>query len=278
MTYRELLESSHWTTKRTQIVIRDNYKCKACHNDKLTQDLQCAYLDLTWPSKSGQRVGYKLPSFEGQTFLNIKVFADIYKYIIVHYSEGHEYPNVHMIRSMFPIEEQEYIFRSRYVNKLAEFINRYVNSKTAKYLKEKNTSYLSPSIQKQFTDEALASEEAACLKAENPPQYLRILGRNNQSIKYDFAKGLNVHHTYYQLGRLPWEYPDEALETYCKFCHLELHAHTSVPRLDEFGNQAGTMTPCPRCGGAGEFPEYKHVERGICFNCGGARYMELISP
>lgn len=276
MTYRELLESPEWINKRTQIVIRDNFKCKTCHNDKLARDLQCAYLDLTWPSKAGKRAGYKLPSFEGQIFLNIRAFADIYPYVIVHYTDGQQFPNIQMIRSMFPVEEDEYVFGSRYVNKLTEFIEQYVNDKAAKYLSEKGAYYLPEYVKKQFADEALNSLECIKIKKENPPQYVPIDMRNNPDIKYDFAKGLNVHHTYYQLSKLPWEYPDGALETFCKFCHLELHSHTSVPKLDESGNEIGMMTPCSRCGGAGEFPEYKHVEGGICFNCGGARYMELI--
>ncbi|MBU2559229.1 MAG: hypothetical protein KJ578_15740 [Bacteroidetes bacterium] len=30
---------------------------------------------------------------------------------------------------------------------------------------------------------------------------------------------LNVHHTYYQKGKAPWEYPKESLKVYCKSCH-----------------------------------------------------------
>lgn len=37
------------------------------------------------------------------------------------------------------------------------------------------------------------------------------------------------------------------------------------------------FTPCKRCAGYGYFPEYKHVENGICFRCGGNRYEELIT-
>lgn len=30
---------------------------------------------------------------------------------------------------------------------------------------------------------------------------------------------LNVHHRYYESGRAPWEYPDDALQTLCENCH-----------------------------------------------------------
>jgi hypothetical protein len=30
---------------------------------------------------------------------------------------------------------------------------------------------------------------------------------------------LHIHHEYYSPGKLPWEYPDEALTTLCDLCH-----------------------------------------------------------
>jgi hypothetical protein len=30
---------------------------------------------------------------------------------------------------------------------------------------------------------------------------------------------LNVHHTYYEKGKSPWEYPDESLRCLCESCH-----------------------------------------------------------
>lgn len=32
-------------------------------------------------------------------------------------------------------------------------------------------------------------------------------------------KTLNVHHTYYEKGLAPWEYPSESLKTLCEECH-----------------------------------------------------------
>jgi hypothetical protein len=32
---------------------------------------------------------------------------------------------------------------------------------------------------------------------------------------------LSVHHKYYEYGKKPWEYPDEAYETLCEKCHEE---------------------------------------------------------
>ena len=30
---------------------------------------------------------------------------------------------------------------------------------------------------------------------------------------------LHVHHTYYEYGKLPWEYPEHTLITFCESCH-----------------------------------------------------------
>jgi len=34
---------------------------------------------------------------------------------------------------------------------------------------------------------------------------------------------LHAHHAYYEKGRMPWEYPDEAFVTLCDECHTYIH-------------------------------------------------------
>lgn len=97
-----------------------------------------------------------------------------------------------------------------------------------------------------------------------------------QSLQWVYVPGLHIHHKYYQKGKLPWEYPDEALQTMCWQCHENLHRNIMVPYLDERGNDLGMLTPCYKCHGAGYFPEYKHIQAGICFSCNGTRYIELM--
>ncbi len=90
-----------------------------------------------------------------------------------------------------------------------------------------------------------------------------------------FFNKLHIHHKYYDKSKLPWEYPDDAFQTLCWECHEKLHQNIKVPVYD--GQKIiDYLTPCKRCSGAGEFPEYYHVENGICFGCNGAKYEELI--
>ena len=86
-------------------------------------------------------------------------------------------------------------------------------------------------------------------------------------IKFNWynLKVLHVHHRYYREGWYPWEYPDDALTTLCWKCHETLHNNVTVKYLDKDGNEKSGLTPCSRCYGAGWFPEYKHIEAGVCF-------------
>lgn len=95
----------------------------------------------------------------------------------------------------------------------------------------------------------------------------------------DKPYSLHVHHKYYILDRLPWEYPDVDLVTLCNWCHWQFHGENIVPVYRNSGNKLEqiNLTPCSRCHGAGLFPEYSHVQSGVCFKCKGKRYEELIT-
>ena len=83
---------------------------------------------------------------------------------------------------------------------------------------------------------------------------------------------LHIHHNFYMVGQLPWEYPKEALRTLCRVCHNELHANRKVPiyGMDK------TLTFCSRCSGEGWLPEFSYYRQGKCFRCETACYDELI--
>jgi hypothetical protein len=85
---------------------------------------------------------------------------------------------------------------------------------------------------------------------------------------------VQVHHTYYVRGWLPWDYPDEALATLCLACHRALHEKQSVFTYDLINGKLVRVNcwACIRCLGAGFFPQYMHIEEGVCFRCRGARF------
>jgi len=90
--------------------------------------------------------------------------------------------------------------------------------------------------------------------------------------KPDKPYNLQIHHKKYILNKLPWEYNNEDLITLCNYCHLDTHKNESIPIYNEENNLILDYNNCDRCGGTGYFPEYRHVENGVCFKCRGARF------
>ena len=92
---------------------------------------------------------------------------------------------------------------------------------------------------------------------------------------------LHVHHTFYNLDLQPWEYEAHSLITLCVHCHFHLHETTQIPvyrRTPEGNYEKVFLTPCSRCNGAGILPQFDYYMNGVCFNCWGAKYNELITP
>ncbi|MBP6234848.1 MAG: hypothetical protein KA270_00855 [Saprospiraceae bacterium] len=91
-------------------------------------------------------------------------------------------------------------------------------------------------------------------------------------LSWNYLYNLHIHHLYYQINKKAWEYPNDALQTLCWECHELLHKNTTINIMDEYGLFLEEKVVCSRCYGAGYFPEYKHVEHGVCFRCKGSRF------
>lgn len=90
-----------------------------------------------------------------------------------------------------------------------------------------------------------------------------------------YVNNMHVHHTYYQEGLNPWEYPKKSVQVLCWDCHEKLHENTYIPHLNKFGTEIGKFKNCPKCYGAGYLPEYFYHKAGICFECNGDRYIAI---
>lgn len=89
---------------------------------------------------------------------------------------------------------------------------------------------------------------------------------------------LHVHHKRYVENWLPWEYKDDDLITYCPDCHKKWHEENKVKYYvqDENGNlKEEVYQTCYSCDGTGYLPQYKHVDNGICFKCGGRTFLVI---
>ena len=85
-----------------------------------------------------------------------------------------------------------------------------------------------------------------------------------------FERRLEIHHKYYRIDLLPWEYPDESLISVCVLCHEGIHATEKIPVLDANGKRIERYPKCVRCSGPGYIPAYRHYLDGICFRCWGS--------
>lgn len=103
----------------------------------------------------------------------------------------------------------------------------------------------------------------------------RYCGRSRSAFDPDCV--LEVHHQHYIINRLPWDYPDELLITLCKPCHTKLHEQHRVFYYEDVGGRLvrRRLFLCPRCSGNGYFPQWEHIEDGICFRCRGARVEKI---
>ena len=94
-------------------------------------------------------------------------------------------------------------------------------------------------------------------------------------VRVDKPYFMQIHHKYYLMNRLPWEYPDDALVSLCQYCHQHVHATQQIVSYPNERELFTTLTPCSRCGGTGTMPEYMHVQHGVCFGCNGSRFEEF---
>lgn len=256
MTYSELLLSKEWKEKRNDILNRDFFRCSICYNEKLLNDFQ---------------KGILLKKVPNSNFILVKYFSlDKNKWLTIFDTQAIKvnYPSFILFS-----EQNDNIFISGSRDLSSQEKERYTRSiQTFMELKTNNRFWFQDSEHFKKCREIYKDEMKIYFCQSNTELEIDL-----SNIKWNFMNGLHVHHKFYQKGKLPWEYENEALVTVCWHCHEELHSNKKIPYLDENGIKIGTLTPCTRCHGAGWFPEYNHVENGICFRCEGAMYEEFLS-
>jgi len=253
MPYAELLLDPRWISRRRSVIIRDHHRCNNCHNIQLLRDTRLAISDQFFRrDRPWQRVGHRIPDRE---IVLVNFHRELFP-LLAH----------PMMYYYHPIDESHTRFMAVRHLVLREWDNYeyYHHNKSEEYLRTQPDKNL----------DQVVADLTEILKLPFPN--LHYDEQDYQQFEWLHVAELNVHHTYYQLGRLPWEYPEESLQTYCQPCHMQLHRDERIPVRNEEGNIISDLTPCTRCAGAGEFPEFRHIEEGICFRCHGAKYEELI--
>ncbi|KAB7726641.1 hypothetical protein F5984_23730 [Rudanella paleaurantiibacter] len=247
-TYAELLEDSRWKEKRLEILRRDAFKCLHCSNQKVVSNF------LISPTAVG-----KVSRLTGSS-LNFVVYDNQLK-------------THHRIKADSSLSYQTFM----------ETLGNHKDATPVLLFKPRQmycelTGLFFTNTKVHFSDfvglDLVAQSQSRLNDIVNFLDTCSV--EDFREFDWLFLKGLHVHHRYYQKKRLPWEYMNDALMTLCWSCHEELHKNEKVPYLDEEGKEIDNLTPCPKCYGAGRFPEFRHVQNGICFDCKGAKYIEFV--
>lgn len=249
ISYQSQLESPKWQEKRNEILRRDNNRCVMCGREK---------------SKS------------------MKFNDQFYNFGI-----DHSYPDItpeDIISSKLSIAELKSLIHTKEIGfrTINHELSVIAGTSTNGVLGVMNSNAISVSK----TENASEKVEVNLVRHNSGMLFflVNLKGADLTTIKAPIVYltetplFLNVHHKHYIIQHKAWEYDDEDLVTLCNECHAKVHKSIGAP---VYSDKNGYMkevhlTPCLRCGGTGYFPEYKHVDNGLCFRCKGARFENLI--
>lgn len=249
MTYGDLLLAPEWQERRKEVLLKDSLTCQICFNKSyLTTKNFSTFISL----KTATEYLYRVRSYQLETGKLIGGFFKI---------------------SFNP--ELDTIIKEKKENQTLISFSIDGDSITVEALFELPFK-IKPDhpCLKWETGKAGLNDQRLRVSLKN--KLVEEIQRNLLEIKWYFVKGLHVHHKYYRINTLPWEYDDNALQTCCLDCHERIHKDQTINLLDKKGKIITSLTPCDRCHGAGWIPKYSHVEGGICFKCYGAKYNEFI--
>lgn len=270
MTYKEQLESRQWKELRQQVITRDQFKCQSCFNEVLLKDSVKELVKRKslrdnenidqFVSDSG-KIGYAPKSVR-------------YSQYYLGYFGLHGERNC--LEALVSIDQKEFDFLTsteavKYVESSKITAKKFHSIRWLKNEQRKTRQEIAKLSNRRFPKQDLEQIELTPEEYDSYEQRRLTLNKDFLSVIR-----LHVHHEYYQAGKLAWEYPLEKLKTLCWICHQKEHENGLISVLDESGTSLKKYHYCTRCFGAGEFPEFGHVQNGICFNCLGAKYVELL--
>lgn len=260
LTYGQLLALPEWQEKRLKIINRDKLICQKCNNTSYQKDnFYGPYLQIVANEK------FPFGSFHSFSGKTEKVFANDENgtKLIPKHEKVMLYYSRHRSSGLQEVPAEGFFVAAARILTKEELIH---------YFPSENPD-LTPEDKLKLMREMIKRLLGKTEEVQNIPEKKDLIKTPLTELKWIFAKDLNVHHTYYQIDKLPWEYPNDSLQTLCRSCHEKVHEEEIIPVRDATGIKIGNYKPCSRCHGAGWFPEYSHVQNGICFKCRGVKYL-----
>jgi len=260
--YQELLQKNEWKAKRKLILRRDHYICKDCHKGatiRFSFDDRVIVIARINGSKSFS--SNDIVDESGSTLYAFKKLHKIDGGFIEHHLEGFPFyifthhsglvfiSSVPWNRSLKNCEVKDFAVCR---------ISRYYNSLFFLYRKKEDPyEFIDTHYYPLLDFTKLYSPRAAEIR----------------EIEYCF----HVHHKYYIIGNMPWDYNNKALVTLCNKCHADRHQLENIPvwGLDCGGRKIQPdFNRCDRCDGDGYIEIWRHIAKGVCFKCGGTGYID----
>lgn len=243
-TYYELLQTEEWLARRNDILSRDGNRCSICSNYNLIDKFRISYGTIG-TYQSGKVIIVVFDKAEGQLIRCVTNYQlPFFETLFNTYSE----------KSLICLTKGSGIF--------CRLVALIVTPEELPYLSL--DSVTKESIKGFSLERQLVQEE-----------YLQSLSKDAfQKLRWIDVRFLHIHHKYYMLDTVPWDYPDEALQTLCWQCHENLHKTGTIEVFNKGLELQGNYEVCPRCFGAGYLPQFSHVQSGICFGCNGTRFIK----
>jgi hypothetical protein len=242
MDYKTQLQQKEWKDKRLELLEKDSFRCSNCLNRKYVEGTKKG---IVTPKQIERKNDFiQITPIGYSDFLSLRL--DLYGYDI---SDGYFVAYIDSVKNendevktrliaLRPIQKVEILMKSIPFDKISnqEFFLQMFGHKG---LNELNSIEI-------------------------------------ESSKWSYCFNMHIHHKYYQDELLAWQYPLKAYETLCWDCHEELHKNHTIPHYDKCGELVDYYHRCKRCYASGWFPQFSHIRDGVCFNCEGERFEELI--
>lgn len=272
--YRQLLEDKRWFDKRLEIIKRDQFICQQCSNEKL--------LDFNKNEISNGVIGtdgfmylkynnhwFKLKNMSSEIIQSLRVSEFTIQFnntrLEINKNGGQDFIDIEIvgIRKLDSFEIE--------MHRLNDLLNSLIklNLNKKEYLNDilNNHQHVFEKLGYEKFVSILNSEEVFVIS-----DYIK-----QDEFDWIYLFKLNVHHTYYKEGKLPWEYEDDSMITLCEDCHAEIHEKEQILYLDKNGHPRLDLSYCQKCSGTGYIPMYNYYYNGICFNCDGTGFLDSAS-
>ena len=266
MTYIEQLETEQWKKIRNEVLLRDSNKCQHCYNLNLVKDASESYIS------SLTRIEYINDLNKNAFVLSNSLNSEELYHIYVSQQEINFLNTNVILYSKKTSNQKEVILGIRHLTPVEiSVFNKYKKIHQITMENFTKNSFDIFSIKNDYLN-ALQKNKLNKISELNSKK----INEKFSDFSWKYIRGLHIHHKYYIKNFKAWEYDLDALITLCFDCHENLHKNEIINVYNSSLQLTGNYNYCKRCHGAGRFPEFSHIQSGICFRCNGERYEELI--